>query len=197
VGGDDYDLDIAAGSHPPGGVQVGDLWNNFLRITTPLAWPDNFLAYAVSNPATVSRILSRACYYTGYNLIECFDLLFGRSLIDPDGYVYNADLGISSKVSGATVTCEVYDEDYQAWSEWQAAFYENQVNPQVTASDGYYAFFVPPGLYRVTASAPGYAGHTSPDIQVVSEIVHYNIPLEPTGEPPPSSGAIYLPMIIQ
>jgi hypothetical protein len=61
----------------------------------------------------------------------------------------------------------------------------------LTANDGYYAFFVPPGLYRVLASAPGYASHTSPDIRVVSEIVHYNIPLEPTG----GTGMLFLPMI--
>jgi hypothetical protein len=170
---------------------VGEILNNFIRITNPHNWPAGFLAYAASHPATVSRILSRACYYTGYNQIECFDLVFGKSLIDPDGYVYDSTLGIASKVPGATITCEVYDEDYQSWSEWPAAFYENQVNPQVTASDGYYAFFVPPGLYRVWASAPGYSTHTSPDIQVVSEIVHYNIPLEPIGGP----GMLFLPMI--
>ncbi len=122
-----------------------------------------------------------------------WELLVGSMLIDPDGYVYNATQGINSKVTGATVTCEVYDEDYQAWSEWPADFYENQVNPQVTASDGYYAFFVPPGLYRVWANAPGYATHTSPEIQVVSEIVHYNIPLQPIIGP----GILFLPMIVR
>ena len=42
---------------------------------------------------------------------------------------------------------------------------------------GYYAFFVPPSLYRVQASATGYISHTSPDIRVISEVVHNNIPL--------------------
>jgi hypothetical protein len=98
-------------------------------------------------------------------------------LIDPDGYVYNAVLGFGVKVPGATVSCDVYDEDYQSWNRWPAELYESQVNPQVTHTDGYYAFFVPPGKYRVTATAPRYQPHTSPVIEVVNEIVHYNIPL--------------------
>jgi hypothetical protein len=101
----------------------------------------------------------------------------GRVLIDPDGYVYNAVLGFGVKVPGATVTCDVYDEDYQSWSRWPAELYESQINPQVTQNDGYYAFFVPPGKYRVTAIAPNYQPHTSPVIEVVNAIVHYNIPL--------------------
>ena len=71
----------------------------------------------------------------------------------------------------------MYDEDYQTWSRWPAELYESQVNPQVTGMDGYYAFFVPPGLYRVRAKAYGYDDHTSPDIRVINEIVHYNIPM--------------------
>jgi hypothetical protein len=85
----------------------------------------------------------------------------------------------------------MYDEDYQTWSRWPAELFESQINPQVTESDGYYAFFVPPGLYRVSASAPGYTTHTSPDILVVNEIVHYNIPLQPSGQ----EEMIFLPII--
>lgn len=107
------------------------------------------------------------------------NLSLGQGLIDPDGYVYDASLGLDHKIEGATVTCDVFDEDYQTWNTWPAALYENQINPQLTGMEGYYAFFVPPGLYRVWAAAPGYQPHTSPDIRVISEIVHYNIPLIP------------------
>lgn len=109
-------------------------------------------------------------------------------MIDPDGVVYNAAQGLGSPVTGATVSCQAFDEDYQAWMRWPAEFYESQVNPQVTGPDGYYSFFVPPGLYRVQASAPGYEPHTSPDLRVVSEIVHYNIPLR-------SGARLFLPYI--
>jgi hypothetical protein len=155
---------------------------------------DGFAECSASSAVTASELVLDLCYTPPEDTPTGWELAVGAIKIDPDGYVYNADLGMSTKVPDATVTCEVYDEDYQAWSEWPAAFYEEQINPQLTASDGYYAFFVPPGLYRVSASAPGYAGHTSPDIQVVDEIVHYNIPLEPTGEVPPS-GKLFLPMI--
>jgi hypothetical protein len=182
---------------PPGTVKVGEGGLQSFLESADLqceAAVDGFAECSASSAVSASELVLDLCYEPPEDTPTGWELGVGALKIDPDGYVYNADLGIDSKVTGATVTCEVYDEDYQAWSEWPAAFYESQLNPQTTASDGYYAFFVPPGLYRVTAGAPGYAGHTSPDIQVVSEIVHYNIPLEPTGEPP--SGAIYLPLII-
>jgi hypothetical protein len=96
---------------------------------------------------------------------------------------------LTGVIAGATVTCEVYDADLESWDRWPAELYESQVNPQVTASDGYYAFFVPPGLYRVWANAAGYSPHTSPEIQVIDVIVHYNIPLQPT------SRQLFLPII--
>ena len=114
----------------------------------------------------------------------------GDILIDPDGYVYDAAQGTDAVIQGASVTCDMYDEDYQAWERWPAELYESQINPQVTGMDGYYAFFVPPGLYRVNATAFGYEPHTSPDIRVINEVVHYNIPMQGGG-----SGELFLPML--
>jgi len=109
-----------------------------------------------------------------------YEVAAGEVLIDPDGVVYNANIGLADPIEDATVTCGVYDEDYQTWERWPAELYESQINPQVTADDGYYAFFVPPGLYRVWATASGYLDHTSSVIEVIDQIVHYNIPLVPT-----------------
>jgi hypothetical protein len=184
----DYNLNIAGTNQPPGGVEVGEDWAG-LTCLAVLPAPLGFEACLAWHPATAAKILAKACYYLDATWTTCFDLLFGRTTIDPDGYVYNADLGLGAKIQGATVTCDVYDEDYQAWSRWPSEFYENQVNPQVTEPDGYYAFFVPPGLYRVTAAAPGYAPHTSPDIRVISQIIHYNIPLDFQG------GILFLPLL--
>jgi parallel beta-helix repeat protein len=119
------------------------------------------------------------------------DTQAGEVLIDPDGYVYDAAQGIEVVIQGATVTCDMYDEDYQAWERWPAELYESQINPQVTGSDGYYAFFVPPGLYQVKATAFGYDPHTSPDIRVIDEVVHYNIPMTGGG------GALLLPFVVR
>ena len=114
----------------------------------------------------------------------------GTNLVDPDGYVYDAAEGIEGVIPGATVICDMYDEDYQTWERWPSELYEAQINPQVTGTDGYYAFFVPPGLYRVRAVAGGYDSHTSPDIRVIDEIVHYNIPM--TG-----GGGLFLPFVVR
>jgi hypothetical protein len=114
----------------------------------------------------------------------------GTNIIDPDGYVYDAAQGIEVVIEGASVTCDMYDEDYQTWERWPAELYNSQLSPQITGPDGYYAFFVPPGLYRVRAYAPGYDLHTSPDIRVIDEIVHYNIPMT-------RGGKIYLPFVVR
>jgi len=108
-------------------------------------------------------------------------------VIDPDGYVYDAAVGLSAKIAGATVTCNMFDEDLQAWERWPAELYYEQINPQITEEDGYYAFFVPPGLYQVLAAANGYLIHRSPEIRVINEIIHYNVPME--------RGGAYLPLI--
>jgi hypothetical protein len=141
--------------------------------------------YAADIPFSVGNFIIRICL----GGVE-YETHVGQGLIDPDGYVYDAVWGIESVIPGATVTCDVYDEDYQSWERWPAELYEAQINPQVTGMDGYYAFFVPPGLYRVRAVAGGYDPHTSPDIRVIDEIVHYNIPM--TG-----GGGIFLPFVIR
>ena len=81
-------------------------------------------------------------------------------------------------IAGATVACDEYDEDLSSWDRWPAELHLNQLNPQVTGEYGCYAFVVPPGLYRVRAEAEGFAPHVSPDIRVIDEIVHYNVPME-------------------
>ncbi len=113
----------------------------------------------------------------------------GEVLIDPDGYVfdqayggsYNTTTGVFSPkqpLSGVTVTAYYWVDEWQTWIPWPAELYDNQVNPQVTGSNGYYAFFTPPGKYYLQASGKdGYQSWRSPEIQVVSEIVHMNSPL--------------------
>lgn len=120
--------------------------------------------------------------------IHTVDILTG--LIDPDGYVYDADLGLDHRISGAVVTCyELVEESPPAWLSWNGAIWD-QINPQTTVADGYYAFFTLPGKYKVKVSAPGYVDYESPVLTVVDEPVHHNVPLL-------TAKYVYLPMIMR
>jgi len=113
----------------------------------------------------------------------------GEVLIDPDGYVFDQAAGGSydpvsgvfapnAPLSGVTVTAYYWVEEWQTWIPWPAELYDNQVNPQVTSLNGYYAFFTPPGKYYLQATGKdGYQSWRSPEIEVISEIVHMNSPL--------------------
>ena len=112
-------------------------------------------------------------------------------LIDPDGYVFNSMLGFDPQnptqhvVPGARVTCMAYLPGWGGWVPWPAHLYENQVNPQVVGSNGYFAFFTPPGQYYLQVDGPDrYQSWRSPVVTVVNEIVHVNIPLTPRASGP-------------
>jgi hypothetical protein len=118
-------------------------------------------------------------------------------LIDPDGFVFDGMKGgqyisatwVSSPTQvfsptqallGITVTAYVSVPEWGGWMPWPAQFYNNQINPQVTKSDGYFAFFTPPGSYYLQATgAGGYQSWRSPVIQVITQVVHANVPLTP------------------
>ena len=115
----------------------------------------------------------------------------GRILIDPDGYVFDVTQGFdpldptANAIPGVTVTLYEYLPEWGGWTPWPAALYNNQLNPQVTGSDGYFAFFTPPGQYYLQVDGkPGYQPWRSPVITVVNEIVHVNVPYTPWTEPP-------------
>ncbi|MCX7858820.1 MAG: right-handed parallel beta-helix repeat-containing protein [Chloroflexus sp.] len=110
----------------------------------------------------------------------------GVVLIDPDGFVFDVTRGFDPanptlhSLAGVTVTCMVHMPDWGGWVPWPAHLYENQINPQVTGNDGYFAFFTPPGSYYLQVEGKdGFQPWRSPVIQVVNEIVHVNVPLTP------------------
>ncbi len=117
------------------------------------------------------------------NYLRC---THGGVLIDPDGYIFDVTQGFDPisptlhTISGITVTCMISMPKWGGWTLWPAHLYQNQVNPQVTRADGYFAFFTPPGSYYLQVEGgPGYQSWRSPVIQVVNEIVHVNVPLTP------------------
>jgi hypothetical protein len=121
----------------------------------------------------------------------------GSVLIDPDGFVFDVTEGldvisstldgvpieVGNAIAGVTVTAMVSMPQWGGWVPWPAHLYDNQVNPQVTGEDGYFAFFTPPGFYYLQVDgAPGYQPWRSPVVQVITEIVHVNVPYTPWPE---------------
>ena len=122
----------------------------------------------------------------------------GQILIDPDGFVFNVDKGGSydpntgmfspvEAIPGVTVTAYVSVPEWGGWVPWPAHLY-GQTNPQVTddkypdgiTTTGYFAFFTPPGYYYLEVEGiPGYQRWRSPVVQVVTQVVHVNVPYTP------------------
>lgn len=121
------------------------------------------------------------------------DITITEILIDPAGYVYDRDIAGSdyewpeippaeSLIDKAAVTAWERTGD-EEWTMWDAAAHGDQVNPQITDTTtedkvkekGYFAFFVPTGQYRVTATAPEYADAESPILTVINEPIYYNL----------------------
>jgi hypothetical protein len=110
------------------------------------------------------------------------ETICGRRLTDPDGYIFDVtrglDVGVTT-VAGVTVTCMMSSTEWGGWVPWPAQWYM-QKNPQVTGVDGYFAFFTPPGLYYVQVEGiPGYQAWRSPAAEVISQVVHVNVPYTP------------------
>ena len=93
---------------------------------------------------------------------------YGQVLIDPDGFVFDQTQGghydqatgmysPTQSIAGITVTAYVSVPEWGGWMPWPAQMYNDQINPQVTKADGYFAFFTPPGSYYLQATgANGY-----------------------------------------
>jgi len=122
----------------------------------------------------------------------------GFILIDPDGFIFDVSKGLevisstqdgvpievgNTTIPGVTVTAMVSMPQWGGWVPWPAQLYNNQVNPQVTGEDGYFAFFTPPGHYYLQVDGiEGYQSWRSPVVEVITEIVHVNVPYTPWPE---------------
>jgi plastocyanin len=122
----------------------------------------------------------------------------GVVLIDPDGFVFDAHEGGEydtatgvfdpvRAIPGVTVTCMMSAPEQGGWIPWPAHVY-SQTNPQVTdasypdgiTTTGYYAFFTPPGHYYIQVDGVhGYQPWRSPVVEVITQIVHVNVPYTP------------------
>jgi plastocyanin len=114
----------------------------------------------------------------------------GKILIDPDGYVFDVTKGFDPEqptvnaISGVTVTAYVSMPEWGGWTPWPAHLYNNQANPQVTGANGYFAFFTPPGRYYLQVEGiSGYQPWRSPVVDVITQVVHLNVPYTPWTQP--------------
>ncbi len=99
------------------------------------------------------------------------------TVVDPEGYVYKVQGGEQTRIANVTVAILALSLDGSE-SLWNAEKF-HQDNPQITDSTGKYSFLVPPGKYRITATAQGY----SPYVGEVFEVkeghgVHFNIEMK-------------------
>ncbi len=163
---------------------------------SPLDWNGNVAHFRIGGAHNV-KVTSK-CVNTQTGQTTSTSTGDGQVLIDPDGYVFNVDRGGDysgpggmfnpvQPVSGVTVTCMVSMPQWGGWVPWPAHVY-GQTNPQVTdaaypdgiTTTGYFAFFTPPGHYYLQVEGiPGYQEWRSPVVEVITQIVHVNVPYTP------------------
>ena len=95
----------------------------------------------------------------------------GRALIDPSGIAY--EFLPSNPVEGATAKIYYQDEKGKAVL-WNAEDYD-QVNPQITDLEGWYAWDVPEGLWQVRLTKDGYTDAQSEWLPVLPVQVGVNL----------------------
>ena len=90
-----------------------------------------------------------------------------------------------------------------SFARWPAEDF-GQVNPQFTdlspgdriVVNGYFAFYVPPGQYKVLTTAPGCSPYESPILTVVEEPIFHNVPLRCAQSSAGQGGhRVYVPMV--
>lgn len=170
-------------------VYSADLYVGGVFATSMLNSGDNIYVGSYTPPTSGSYALDLKFRSGGVSgPVHTVNILTG--LIDPDGYVYDANQGEDHRIAGATVTCyTLSDTASGTWEVWNASVF-GQTNPQTVGADGYYAFYTPPGDYKVLVSAPGYWDYESPVLTVLSEPVHHNVPLREVHQ-------IFLPLTLR
>jgi hypothetical protein len=101
-----------------------------------------------------------------------------KIIIDPSGIVYEGYLG--NPLSG--VECVIYESDdgteTGTFNEWlDAPGFDGQKSRQTTGESGYYEWYVPAGLWKVTYAKAGYLPAESAVMQVAPQWldVHQNL----------------------
>ncbi len=102
-----------------------------------------------------------------------------KTVVDPEGYVYEKNSGKETRVPGAVVSIFRLNPQTKQYELWSASEYQ-QENPQVTDLTGKYSFLVPGGTYYLNIEAPGYLRYEGKSFAVqAGPGVHFNIELMP------------------
>jgi len=127
------------------------------------------------------------------------DRLIGTVQVEQNGFVYDKagqPDPFANRVKDAKVTLFVRDRSLPAgqdWVRWPGEAYFGQSNPQTTGITGWYAFYPPPGQYRIVAEAPGYERVILTGEKVTTEPIVQNIGLQPMGSLTPTPAATPTP----
>jgi len=97
------------------------------------------------------------------------------TVVDPEGYVYEKNGDLETRIAGAIVSLYWLNPDTKAYELWPAANFQ-QENPQTTDVRGTYSFLVPDGYYYLKVDAPGYLSYDGKPFEVTEGSgVHINI----------------------
>ncbi|MCM3568199.1 carboxypeptidase-like regulatory domain-containing protein [Neobacillus mesonae] len=111
-------------------------------------------------------------------------------LIDPSGFIYNANKGEDWKLPGAKVVLQYFDPEIGTWVNMSEEAYPGRMspitNPQTSGEDGRYAWDAAAGKYRVVVSRSGFASKTSDEVIIPPPVTDLNIALTPTDNVKPS-----------
>ncbi|MFS0638331.1 carboxypeptidase-like regulatory domain-containing protein [Mesobacillus foraminis] len=117
-------------------------------------------------------------------------LEFPVVLIDPSGFIYNENKGEEWKLPGATVVLQYFDPQIDTWVTMSEEAYPGRMspitNPQVTGSDGRYAWDAAEGTYRVVVSRPGFETTTSREVVIPPPVTDLDVALKPTDDVKPT-----------
>jgi hypothetical protein len=111
-------------------------------------------------------------------------------LIDPSGFIYNADKGEDWKLPGATVVLQYFDPEIGTWVNMNEEAYPGRMspitNPQITGEDGRYAWDAAAGTYRVVVSRPGFETATSREVVIPPPVTDLDVALTPNDNVKPT-----------
>jgi len=122
---------------------------------------------------------------------DCFKKQYAKLLAhwiyDPSGVIYEVTL--DNPLQGVKTTALWLQNG--VWEVWDAEFYE-QANPLLTGADGWYAWDVPSGLWKVMYEKDGYETVFSEEMEVPPIRTDVNIAME-SSRPAALSGVYYSP----